>query len=131
MGQTLNEEEPALDLIMNVPGRGGAKQHTQSPIVTGSSVIGIKYADGVVLAADTLTSYGSLARFRDMERLAKVGDQTVVGISRACVEKCMRVLFYRDARTINRIQIATVNADGVSISEPFELETNWDLKSTV
>jgi|EP01049_Picozoa_sp_SAG25_P005156 20S proteasome alpha/beta subunit len=32
----------------------GARQHTLQPVVTGASVLGIKCADGVVLAADTL-----------------------------------------------------------------------------
>lgn len=32
----------------------GPKQATQSPIVTGTSVIAIKYKDGVVMAADNL-----------------------------------------------------------------------------
>lgn len=34
--------------------QAGAKQHTQQPIVTGTSVIAIKYKDGVVIAADNL-----------------------------------------------------------------------------
>ncbi len=38
---------------------GGAKQATQSPIVTGTSVIAIKFKDGVIMAADNL---GMLAR---------------------------------------------------------------------
>ncbi|KAI9199267.1 nucleophile aminohydrolase [Polychytrium aggregatum] len=59
----------------------GPTTRTQSPIVTGTSVLGIKYKDGVMLAADTLASYGSLARFRDVERVVKVGDFTVVGAS--------------------------------------------------
>lgn len=54
--------------------------HTQSPIVTGTSVLGLKFKDGVILAADNLGSYGSMARFRDIERLIKVGRYTVVGI---------------------------------------------------
>lgn len=33
------------------------------------------------MAADTLGSYGSLARFRDVERLCSVGDRTLVGAS--------------------------------------------------
>ncbi len=33
---------------------GGPKQATQSPIVTGTSVIALKYKDGVVIAADNL-----------------------------------------------------------------------------
>ena len=44
----------------------------------------------------------------------------------------MRVLFYRDCRALNRIQIAKVTkADGVLISEPYEIETSWDSASFV
>lgn len=32
----------------------GANQHTQAPIVTGTSVIAIKFSEGVVIAADNL-----------------------------------------------------------------------------
>ncbi len=48
-------------------------------MVTGSSVLAIKFKDGVMLAADTLASYGSLARFKDVERLRKLGDYTIIG----------------------------------------------------
>ncbi len=48
--------------------RGGSeessKAHTLRPMVTGSSVVGIKYRDGVMLAADTLASYGNMARYK-------------------------------------------------------------------
>lgn len=37
-----------------------------SPIVTGATVVGLKYKDGVILAADTLASYGSEARYKDV-----------------------------------------------------------------
>jgi len=47
------------------------------------------------------------------------------------LEDCLRVLFYRDARTINRFQIATVTERGVEISEPYSLETNWEFKSFI
>jgi 20S proteasome subunit beta 7 len=55
--------------------------HTTSPIVTGTTVIGIKYQDGVMLAADTLASYGSLARYKDVRRIQKVGESTLIGAS--------------------------------------------------
>lgn len=32
----------------------GPNQHTQQPIVTGTSVVAIKFQDGVVIAADNL-----------------------------------------------------------------------------
>lgn len=57
------------------------KMNTQQPIITGTSVLGVKFKDGVVLAADNLGSYGSLLRFNNIERLIKVGSETVVGIS--------------------------------------------------
>eukprot|EP00474_Spongospora_subterranea_P008506 CRZ08964.1 hypothetical protein [Spongospora subterranea] len=55
--------------------------HTQSPIVTGASVLGVVYADGVMIMADTLGSYGSMARFRDLKRIRKINDSTLVGAS--------------------------------------------------
>jgi len=53
--------------------------HTQSPIVTGTSVLGIKYEGGVMMVADMLGSYGSMARFKCVERLKPFGAHTVVG----------------------------------------------------
>lgn len=38
-----------------------------------------QYQGGVMLAADTLASYGSLARFKDVQRLNAVGEHTVLG----------------------------------------------------
>lgn len=217
---------------------GGPVTHTQSPIVTGTSVIAIQFKDGIMMAADNLASYGSLARFRDVERLIPVGASTVIGasgdisdfqhiqrvlqaqtikeynfddghamqashvheyLSRIMYERrsksdplwnsiivggvdgkgktflgyvdlkgttyesttmatgfgayialpllrkavegkekeiteeqaiklmddCMRVLFYRDARSLNKIQRATVTAAGVKITEPYSLKTDW------
>jgi len=57
----------------------GPKKVSQSPITTGSSVLAMKYEGGVMLAADTLGSYGSLARFTEVDRLIKVNSKTVVG----------------------------------------------------
>ena len=53
--------------------------HTQAPIVTGTSVIALKYKDGVVIAADNLASYGSLARFTNVHRLKRFNKKAVVG----------------------------------------------------
>ncbi|KAG5182718.1 20S proteasome beta subunit [Tribonema minus] len=214
------------------------RQRTQSPIVTGTSVIGLKYKDGVMLAADTLASYGSLARYKSVERIRPVGESTLLGASgeysdfqaimemledqtqedrnmddgfkrapaevhsylravmynrrnkmnplwnylliagvnprtggfflgsvdhigtayeddilatgfgahlalpilrrrwradmeegeaRALLEDCMRVLFYRDCRALNRIQIAKATREGVLVSDPYTIETSWSL----
>lgn len=219
-----------------------SRQRTQSPIVTGTSVIALKYKGGVMMAADTLGSYGSLARFTDQRRLTSVHNSTLIGaggdfsdfqfvkdkldelevydynqddgcdlvateiyhylqrlfyhrrnkfdplwntvvvgglhpesnkpflgqvnmiglafegdfiatgfghhlgtpllrkywredLSEAEAHKllsdCMRVCFYRDCRTINRIQFSKVDATGVTILEPVQLETKWDFDAFV
>eukprot|EP00834_Sanchytrium_tribonematis_P001533 NODE_38_length_35257_cov_0.939047.p27 type:complete len:133 gc:universal NODE_38_length_35257_cov_0.939047:19982-19584(-) len=54
--------------------------HASQPIVTGTSVIGIKTNESVVIAADMLFSYGSLARFKGT-RLHKLNDHVLLGIS--------------------------------------------------
>jgi 20S proteasome subunit beta 7 len=43
-------------------------------------VLALAYDGGVAIAADVLGSYGSLARYRNVPRLLKVNDQTVVGV---------------------------------------------------
>lgn len=60
---------------------GDPTTHTRQPIVTGSSVLAVKYDKGVMIAADTLASYGSLARYKDVRRIIKVGDRTIMGAS--------------------------------------------------
>lgn len=213
------------------------RQHTQYPYVTGTSVLGITYKDGVLLACDTLGAYGSTKRYKSFDRLRKVNDVCVVGASGelsdfqyimrlleelsdddfcmddghhlkpaevhsyltrvlynrrnkmdplwnslvvggfyggkpflgtvgmigtsytdahlatgfgnhlarplmrekhrpdmgeeeavALMHECLKVCYYRDKNSINKFQLAKVTQEGVTISEPFALETNWGFK---
>ncbi|KAG6413260.1 hypothetical protein SASPL_125968 [Salvia splendens] len=57
---------------------------TLYPYVTGTSVIGIKYKDGLLFAADMgdyVGSYGSTLRYKSVERLKSVGKHSVIGAS--------------------------------------------------
>jgi len=56
-------------------------EHTMQPIVTGATTIGLKYNGGVLVACDTLVSYGSQARYKDVCRMKKAGNFTLVGSS--------------------------------------------------
>lgn len=42
-------------------------------------MIGIKYNEGVLIAADTLVSYGSLASFRNVDRVFNINDNCILG----------------------------------------------------
>ena len=49
--------------------------------------------------------------------------------ARSIIEDCMRVMFYRDKKAHDNIQISTVTAAGVTMHEPFRLENQmWNLE---
>lgn len=50
-------------------------------MVTGTSVLAVKYKDGVMMAADCLASYGSLAKFKNVQRLTALSPTTLLGSS--------------------------------------------------
>ena len=50
-------------------------------VVNGSSVLALAFDGGVIIAADTLVSYGSLSRFRACERIQVVNNHSVVAAS--------------------------------------------------
>ena len=47
--------------------------YTNHPTVTGTSIIGLSCSDSVLIATDTLGSYGSLSRFTSISRIIEVG----------------------------------------------------------
>lgn len=84
-GQTWSSQ-PFLDHVSAGPADhymdafDGARNHTQQPIVTGTSILAIRYKDGIMMASDTLASYGSMARFMDIRRIIHVeGANSLVG----------------------------------------------------
>lgn len=83
---------------------GEPKSQTLQPIVTGTSVIGMKFDKGVIIAADNLASYGSLRRFIDQERVFSVGEETVVGIG----------------GDVSDLQTITEILEGLEISEAYD-----------
>jgi 20S proteasome subunit beta 7 len=211
---------------------------TTQPVVQGTSVIAVKYADGVMMLADTLASFGSLSRYTDVRRIRGINKNTMLGgggefadfqwicdklldeltvedyveddgnvlsakeihsfLTRVCynrrskmdplwnalvvggfegdevflgqvdlygssytgdiaatgyglylakpllrkhykpnmseaearalLEDCMKVLFYRDCRTVNKFTLAKITKQGTKVSEPYSLDTQWTYK---
>jgi 20S proteasome subunit beta 7 len=64
---------------------------------------------------------------RPLLRNAKKSDEMTEDEAKNLIETCLKVLFYRDARALDRVQIATVSARGVQISAPYDLKTDWDV----
>lgn len=77
-GQYYHFPGPAFSATSAASGMDG-RQRTQHPSTQGTSVLGVKFDGGVIIAADRLGSYGSLARFRGISRVMKVNERTVMG----------------------------------------------------
>ena len=57
-------------------------KNSQSVVYSGSSVIGLKYNNGVIIASDTLMCYGgSLSLMHSRERIKVLNERTVIGYS--------------------------------------------------
>ncbi|CAL8997996.1 unnamed protein product [Prunus brigantina] len=204
------------------------------PYVTGTSVVALKYKDGILMAADMGGSYGSTLRYKSVERMKPIGKHSLLGASGEIsdfqellryldelilydnmwddgnslgpkevhnyltrvmynrrnkfnplwnslvlggvkkgqkylgmvsmigvnfednhvatgfgnhlarpilrdewhenltfeegvklLEKCMRVLLYRDRSAVNKLQISKITEEGVTISQPYSLKTFW------
>ena len=47
--------------------------------------------------------------------------------AKALIDKALTVLFYRDARSLNKYGIAVVTKDGARVEGPFVSDTNWEV----
>ncbi|XP_025048275.1 LOW QUALITY PROTEIN: proteasome subunit beta type-4 [Alligator sinensis] len=94
----------------------------------GESFLGYVDMLGVAYEAPTLaTGYGAyLAQPLMREALEKKPILTKEE-AQDLIERCMKILYYRDARSFNRFQIAVVTEKGVEVEEPRSVETNWDI----
>jgi 20S proteasome subunit beta 7 len=89
----------------------------------------LAYVDllGTTYSASTIaTGYGSMIA-QPLLRRAVEGKEDILteDDARAILEQSLLVLFYRDARSLDKYQIATVNANGVYISDSRSLKTSW------
>ncbi|KAL0007484.1 hypothetical protein SO802_008986 [Lithocarpus litseifolius] len=71
------------------------KVQKRNPYVTGTSVVAIKYNDGILMAADMGGSYGYTLRYKSVERLKPVGKHSLLGASRE-ISDFQEILRYLD-----------------------------------
>jgi len=73
------------------------------------------------------TGYGSMIALPLMRKALQQAPNGVLSEEKAeeVLKTCMKVLFYRDARSINKFQIAKVTKNGVDISDSMSVDTYW------
>jgi len=83
-GPATTTHVPASGRAFTLDGKAREKApttRTQTPYVTGTSALGLKYGDGVLLACDTLACYGSTKRYKNVERVKKVNDRCAIAFT--------------------------------------------------
>ncbi|RDY13824.1 Pentatricopeptide repeat-containing protein, mitochondrial, partial [Mucuna pruriens] len=75
-------------------------ERTLYPYVTGSSVVAIKYKDGILMAADMGGSYGSTLRYKSVERVKPIGKHSLIGASGE-ISDFQEILLYLDKLILN------------------------------
>ena len=108
-----------MDPLWNSLVVGGV--HAGEPFLGTVGMIGTNYKDDTVA-----TGFGNqLARplMRERHRPDMSEEEAT-----ALMHDCLRVCYYRDKNSINKFQLTKVTKEGVTISEPFALDTKWDYK---
>ncbi len=110
-----NKMNPLLNQIVVA----GFDKNTQSSYLSYVDLYGTTYEDDYIA-----TGYGAhlaIPILRERARLDMPLEEAV-----ELLRHCMRILFYRDCRTTDRIQLARATADGVEVSPIEKLDTKWD-----
>ena len=97
------------------------------------SFLGYVDYQGTTYESSTIaTGYGSYIA-QPLLRNAVEGKEGVLTEAEAAkiIDDSMRVLFYRDARSLNKIQRATVTSEGIKITEPYSLDTEWGFADSI
>jgi len=73
------------------------------------------------------TGYGAyIARPLITKAMEEKGTLTKIEAVKLLIE-CLKILFYRDARSLNKFEIAVITEEGVTIETNMTAETNWDI----
>jgi 20S proteasome subunit beta 7 len=56
-------------------------KHTVNPVSVGSSVIGIKYNNGIIIASDNRINCYGYKKFTDISRISRISESTIIGSS--------------------------------------------------
>jgi len=94
----------------------------------GQSFLGFVDLLGTTYSSATIaTGYGAMIA-QPLLRKAVEGREHLITEEEArdILKTSLRVLFYRDARSLNKFQIAVVNDNGVSLGDAESVETEWN-----
>ena len=88
--------------------------------------LGVAFEDNTVA-----TGYGAHLAMPLMRAAFEASPGLSEAAAVALLHRCMQVLYYRDARSINKYEIALISGEGVRILPALEAPTTWEIASMV
>ncbi|KAJ4443872.1 hypothetical protein ANN_05659 [Periplaneta americana] len=77
------------------------------------------------------TGYGAYIALPLMREEAEKKPNMTEKDAHKLLVKCLQVLYYRDARSFPKFQLATLTRDGVRVEGPLNVEQNWEVAHLV
>ncbi|CAM6002430.1 unnamed protein product, partial [Sphagnum balticum] len=112
------------------------KRNKQNPFYNNFVVAGFENGTGYLASVDL---YGNhivkdyvTAGFSKYFGLALIANQwnanKTAAECREILHKCFKVIYERDCHSIDRVQFGLVTKDGIQISEPEHVDSNWNFR---
>ncbi|CCU98673.1 unnamed protein product [Malassezia sympodialis ATCC 42132] len=130
LSRTMYEKRSKMDPLWNALVLGGYDARSSEPFLGYVDLLGTTYQSTTIATGFGLHLAQPMLRKAVEGREASLTEEE----ARSILEECMRVLctscfsltpVYRDARSLNRFQIAKITKDGSHISEPYSVSTEW------
>lgn len=118
------ERRTGMNPLWNANIIAGFDARTDERLLAYSDLLGTTYEDDAIA-----TGFGAylaiplLRRAVEERGVEAIGEQEAASI----LEQCLRVLYYRDARALDKVQMAKVAREGVVIGEPYTLASDWSI----
>ena len=97
---------------------GGVSKDTGDVFLAVSDLYGTKIEQDFILTG--LGSYYCQVLMQNRRR-----DDMSEQEARELILDCMKVMFYRDKKSIDKVQISTVTKAGVTMHEPIDVPSQW------
>lgn len=110
-------------LSIQAPETSNSPKPSHGPFLSYVDLLGTTYSAPVIA-----TGMGSAMGIPLLRKAAE--DDAWKSLSREdarkVLDECMKVLYYRDARSLNKFSVATVTAEGITIEKNQTVPTEWE-----
>ena len=121
------EHRTKMDPLWNAHAVAGIEPHTGEHFLAYVDLLGTTYE-----ASSVATGFGAYLA-QPLLRAAVEGKEGLLSEAEAStlLEKCMLVLWYRHGRASDLVQMAKVTGEGVVVSAPYKLSSDWSVAESV